>query len=146
MPEPQRRIEQQMTMLFRRAQRVHILGSHAEIDLDRSAYAILCRLDDEGPQRLGAIATTFGLDPSTITRQVQSLERAGLAERSTDPRDRRVSLLALTDTGRHAVQTTRQYRREQLNEILADWPPEELEQFAQILEHFNESLDKHHPE
>jgi DNA-binding MarR family transcriptional regulator len=146
MAEPQRRIEQQLTMLFRRAQRVHILGSHAEIDLDRSAYAILCRLDDEGPQRLGALATTFGLDPSTITRQVQSLERAGLAERSTDPRDRRVSLLALTDTGLHAVQTTRQHRRNQLNEILADWSPEETETFAAILEHFNESLDKLSPE
>jgi DNA-binding MarR family transcriptional regulator len=61
------RIEQQLTMLLRRAQRVHIMGIHATIDLDRSAYAILCRLDDEGPQRLGALATTFGLDPSTIT-------------------------------------------------------------------------------
>jgi len=145
MAEPQRRIEQQMTMLFRRAQRVHILGSHAEIDLDRSAYAILCRLDDEGPQRLGALANTFGLDPSTITRQVQSLERAGLAERRTDARDRRVALLSLTETGLHAVQTTRQHRRNQLNMILADWAPEEIEKFAQILERFNESLDKLSP-
>ena len=145
MAEPQRRIEQQMTMLFRRAQRVHILGSHAEIDLDRSAYAILCRLDDEGPQRLGAFANTFGLDPSTITRQVQSLERAGLAERRTDARDRRVAMLSLTETGLHAVQTTRQHRRNQLNMILADWAPEEIEKFAQILERFNESLDKLSP-
>ena len=38
-------------------------------------------LADEGPQRLGALATTFGLDPSTITRQVQALERAALVQR-----------------------------------------------------------------
>ncbi len=146
MGNPRMRIEQQLTMLFRRAQRVHIMGSHAEVELDRSAYAILCRLDDEGAQRLGALATAFGLDPSTITRQVQSLERAGLAERTTDTRDRRVSLLSLTDSGLHAVQTTRQHRRNQLNEILADWPQEDVEKFASLLEQFNASLDRINPE
>jgi DNA-binding MarR family transcriptional regulator len=136
------RIEQQLTMLFRRAQRVHMLGTHAGIDLDRSAYAILCRLDDDGPQRLGALATVFGLDPSTITRQVQSLERAGLAERTTDPRDRRVSLLSLSDPGLEAVHATRQHRRGQLNRVLADWGDADVDAFASLLERFNASLDR----
>lgn len=99
MGDARTRIEQQMTMLFRRAQKVHVMANHAEVDLDRSAYAILCRVDDEGPQRLGAVATAFGLDPSTITRQVQSLERAGLAGCDPDPRDRRVTILSLTEPG-----------------------------------------------
>ncbi|MDQ4084301.1 MAG: MarR family winged helix-turn-helix transcriptional regulator [Actinomycetota bacterium] len=146
MGDARMRIEQQLTMLFRRAQRVHIMGSYAEIELDRSAYAILCRLDDEGPQRLGALATVFGLDPSTITRQVQSLERASLAERSTDSRDRRVSVLSLTDHGRHAVQTTRKHRRGQLRELLSDWPEHDVETFASLLERFNECLDRVNPE
>ena len=142
MGDARTRIEQQMTMLFRRAQRVHIMGSHAEINHDRSAYAILCRLDDEGPQRLGALATAFGLDPSTITRQVQSLERAGLAGRTTDARDRRVSMLSLTETGMQAVQATRQHRRNQLKELLSDWSEDDLETFAGLLERLNQSVDK----
>jgi DNA-binding MarR family transcriptional regulator len=136
------RIEQQLTMLFRRAQRVHIMGSHADIDLDRSSYAILCRLDDEGDQRLGALATAFGLDPSTITRQVQSLEREGLAQRHTDTHDRRVSLLSLTESGRHAVQATREYRRGKLRELLTDWPEEDVDKFAALLARYNECLDR----
>lgn len=135
-------IEQQLTMLFRRAQRVHIMGSHAEIDLDRSAYALLCRLDDEGPQRLGALATAFGLDPSTITRQVQALERAGLAERSSHPRDRRVSMLALTETGMRAVHATRKYRRGRFRELLAEWEEDDLEAFAVLLEQYNSSVNR----
>jgi len=142
MGDARTRIEQQMTMLFRRAQRVHIMGSHADIDLDRSAYAILCRLDDEGPQRLGALASAFGLDPSTITRQVQSLERAGLAARTTDARDRRVSMLSLTDSGRQAVQATRHHRRSQLNTLLQDWSEDDVEAFGTLLERFNHSLDQ----
>lgn len=144
MGNARQQIEQQLTMLFRRAQRVHIMGSHADtdIELDRSAYAILCRLDDEGPQRLGALATAFGLDPSTITRQVQSLERARLAERSTDTRDRRVSVLALTESGLRAVQATREHRRGQLRDLLADWPEGDVETFGALLERFNASLDR----
>jgi DNA-binding MarR family transcriptional regulator len=146
MGDARMRIEQQLTMLFRRAQRVHIMGSYADIELDRSAYAILCRLDDEGPQRLGALATVFGLDPSTITRQVQSLERAGLAERSIDSRDRRVSVLSLNEQGRHAVDTTRKHRREQLREMLSDWPEDDVVKFSSLLERFNECLDRVSPD
>jgi DNA-binding MarR family transcriptional regulator len=138
----QQRIEQQLTMLFRRAQRVHIMGTQEGMDLDRSAYAILCRLDDEGPQRLGALASVFGLDPSTITRQVQSLERAGLAERNTDEHDRRVSMLSLTESGLAAVQATRQHRRGQLHELLSDWSEDDVGAFAALLERFNDSLDR----
>jgi DNA-binding MarR family transcriptional regulator len=142
MGDARTRIEQQLTMLLRRAQRVHIMGSQADIDLDRSAYAILCRLDDQGPQRVGALATAFGLDPSTITRQVHSLERAGLAERSPDVRDRRVSMLSLTVRGMHAVQASRQYRRDKFKELLADWSEDELGSFAALLERYNSSVDR----
>lgn len=143
MADARTRIEQQLTVLFRRAQRVHILGSGGtEVDLDRSAYAILCRIDDEGPQRLGALASTFGLDPSTITRQVQSLERAGLAERTTSTRDRRVSMLALTEPGLQAVRATREHRRSQLESLLTDWAEVDVERFATLLEQLNTSIDR----
>ena len=142
MSDARTRIEQQLTMLLRRAQRVHIMGSHAEIDLDRSAYAILRLLDDEGPQRLGALATAFGLDPSTITRQVQSLERAGLAERSSDARDRRVCMLSLTETGARAVHVTRTHRRELFMAMLEEWSEDELEEFAVLLERYNSSVGR----
>jgi DNA-binding MarR family transcriptional regulator len=84
----------------------------------------------------------FGLDPSTITRQVQSLERAGLTERNTDQHDRRVSVLSLTEAGLDAVQATRQHRRGQLHQLLADWNEDDVSAFASLLERFNDSLDR----
>ena len=114
-------IEQQLTILLRRVQRIHFTTSSGEVELDRSAYGILCRLVDEGPQRLGLLAQAFGLDPSTITRQVQALEHAGLVERQSDPTDRRASLLELTDQGRLVLVTTRERRRAWLNAALGDW-------------------------
>lgn len=135
-------IEQQMTVLLRRVQRIHLVTATGEVHLDRSAYGIMCQLADEGPHRLGAIAQAFGLDPSTITRQVQALEEAQLVDRRTDPSDRRASLLDLTDDGRHALEQTRAYRRERLRAALSEWTPADRTEFGRLLGQFNQSVDR----
>jgi DNA-binding MarR family transcriptional regulator len=112
-----------------------------DVHLERSSYGILCQLADEGPQRLGALATAFGLDPSTITRQVQALESLGLAQRTTDPTDRRASILDLTTEGSEALDRTRRYRRDRLQQVLAHWDPADREDFARLLTTFNESVE-----
>lgn len=135
-------IEQQMTVLLRRVQRIHLSTTVGDVNLERSAYGIMCKLADEGPQRLGALATSFGLDPSTITRQVQALEEIGLADRRTDPSDRRASILDLTGNGRDVLDQTRARRRDKLQEALADWSESDLTDFGRLLKEFNASLDR----
>ena len=142
MDEANRKIEQQMTVLLRRVQRIHLSTSTGDMTLERSAYGIMCQLADEGPQRLGALATAFGLDPSTITRQVKSLEDAGLAERETDPTDRRASILDLTTEGRQILDSTRLHRRTRLYEAMSDWTAEERTEFGRLLERFNAAVDR----
>jgi DNA-binding MarR family transcriptional regulator len=141
MDSANQKIEQQITVLLRRVQRIHMSTSAGDVEVYRSAYGIMARLADEGPQRLGALATGFGLDPSTITRQVQSLERAELAVRSTDPTDRRASILELTDEGRIVLERTRSARRERFYSVLAEWPESDRTEFGRLLEQFNSSLD-----
>lgn len=137
-----RRIEQELTMLLRRVQSIHVSTSSGDLDLDRSAYGILGRLHDEGPQRIGLLAATFGLDPSTITRQVQALERAALVQRRVDPHDRRASILDLTDEGRDVLSRTRSYRRERLEEVLHDWTEEDRQELARLLAKMNVSISE----
>ncbi len=142
MDEANRKIEQQMTVLLRRVQQIHLSTSTGEMTLERSAYGILCQLADEGPQRLGALAAAFGLDPSTITRQVKSLEDAGLAARTTDTTDRRASILDLTVEGREILDATRSHRRSRLYAAMSDWTTDERAQFGQMLERFNAAVDR----
>jgi DNA-binding MarR family transcriptional regulator len=137
-----KQIEQQMTVLLRRVQRIHLATTSGEVNLERSAYGIMCKLSDDGPQRLGALATAFGLDPSTITRQVQALEEAGLASRQTDPSDRRASLLDLTSTGREVLDRTRDFRRTRFFQAMEDWPEHDRREFGRLLEKFNTELDR----
>src|SRR3954470_1126107 len=122
-------IEQQMTVLLRRVQRIH-LSTSDDVNLERSAYGIMSKLADEGPQRLGALANAFGLDPSTITRQVQALEEIGLASRTTDPSDRRASILDLTETAREVLDEPRGPGRPRLQQALAAWPEADLADFG----------------
>jgi DNA-binding MarR family transcriptional regulator len=137
-----KQIEQQMTMLLRRVQRIHVSTQVGEVNLERSAYGIMCKLADEGPHRLGALASAFGLDPSTITRQVQALEEIGLAARSSDPSDRRASILDLTGPGREVLEQTREHRRSVLRQVLADWSEDDLNDFGRLLKEFNASMDR----
>jgi DNA-binding MarR family transcriptional regulator len=136
------RIERQLTLLLRRVQHMHALSSPDGVDLDRSGYGILSRIADLGPQRLSALAQTFGLDPSTITRQVQALEGSGLVRRSADPEDRRASLLDLTTAGHEVLGSTRRLRVERLRGAMAHWSEEEQHTFGRLLEDFNDSVGR----
>jgi DNA-binding MarR family transcriptional regulator len=135
-----KQIEQQLTILLRRVQRIHLSTSSGEMDIERSAYGILCRLADEGPQRLGVLALGFGLDPSTITRQVQAMERAQLVERRPDEQDRRASILSLTEEGRMVLEHTRAHRRQRMDAVFSDWPDSDRDELARLLTRLNESI------
>lgn len=79
-------IEQELTLLVRRAQKVHLRGGPTEQVVERAAYGILAWLHDTGPLRSSELAAHFHLDASTISRQVAALEQAGLDEHLTgDP-------------------------------------------------------------
>jgi DNA-binding MarR family transcriptional regulator len=58
----------------------------------------LWRLED--PLPTGELAERLGLDPSNITGVVDRLESLGLVTRKSQPEDRRVKLLTLTEAGR----------------------------------------------
>ena len=135
-------IEEQLTAFLRRGYRVQMPQQAGGVRLDRAAYGTMCKLADDGPQHLAALAKAFGLDPSTITRQVKSLEAAGLAVRSKDVYDRRVVVLDLTDRGRDVLERARADRRERLQKVLADWSAADLEDLGRLMEEFNDSMSR----
>jgi DNA-binding MarR family transcriptional regulator len=67
--------------------------------LSMARTKVLRRLHEQGPTRQNVLATEFGLSPHSITDLVDGLERLGLAERRSDPTDRRAKLVAITDAG-----------------------------------------------
>jgi DNA-binding MarR family transcriptional regulator len=64
---------------------------------------ILAHLSRRGPTTPGALAAAERVQPQSLTRTLASLEREQLAVRQPDDRDRRRSLLAITEAGRQAL-------------------------------------------
>jgi DNA-binding MarR family transcriptional regulator len=59
----------------------------------------------DGPLPMGAVAEVLSCDASTLTGIADRLEERQLIQRQVDPADRRVKLLALTETGRQLVES-----------------------------------------
>ena len=60
---------------------------------------VLRRLRHHGPSPMRRLAEQMNCEASNLTGLVDRLETRGLVERRPDPHDRRVRLLALTETG-----------------------------------------------
>jgi DNA-binding MarR family transcriptional regulator len=105
----------------------------AGLPLDRAAYPVLRGIAECGPTRLSDLAARLGVQISTASRQVKELEQAGLVERTGDPKDGRVAMLALAPAGREALKKLRESWRRTLVEILDAWPEEDREALAALL-------------
>lgn len=71
--------------------------------LSYSRMRLLCRLHDDGPQRMADLASALDVTPRNVTTLVDSLERDGFVRRRPHPTDRRATLIELTDSAHGAV-------------------------------------------
>ncbi|APU12387.1 MULTISPECIES: MarR family winged helix-turn-helix transcriptional regulator [Actinoalloteichus] len=111
---------------------------------EKATYLVLFHLEG-GPRRSGAVAEALFLDPSTISRQVATLVKAGLVERSADPEDGRASLLTITEQGRSVLELHRAVRRDLLDRMITDWPSGDRHELARLLTRLADTLETRLP-
>ena len=101
--------------------------------IDASAYPLLRALGTLGSARLTELAEGVGLEPSTVSRQVKSLQVAGLVTREADPSDGRASALVLTADGRRALRKVQEARRRLIADLVSDFSVSEQRTLAALL-------------
>jgi len=89
----------QLLMKFFFAQRGHLPSSGSEFDLSPSQCHVLHLIEPGRPLPMSRLAGTLSCDASNVTGLVDRLESRGLVRRQPSPRDRRVKVLLLTQTG-----------------------------------------------
>jgi DNA-binding MarR family transcriptional regulator len=87
-------------------------------DVTLPQYRTLVVLAYNGPKRLGDLASTLGVSPSTATRMCDRLVRKGLISRKRDDVDRREVNLAPTEDGLRLVEDVIERRRAEVRDIL----------------------------
>ena len=75
------------------------LGHHHGLSLPDLALLLELRGAPGGKLRRSELASRLGVTPSGVARQLQPLERIGLVGRESNPRDARLALVTLTETG-----------------------------------------------
>ena len=62
---------------------------------------LLLEVDQRGQSSVTELATLLELDKSTMSRTIDTMCRAGLLNRETDPANRRQQVISLTEEGKH---------------------------------------------
>jgi DNA-binding MarR family transcriptional regulator len=93
-----------------------------------------------GDMRMRDLAHRLGLATSTVTRLVDRLEAAGLAERRSERPDRRSVLVGLSTAGRDALVAVRRRLRTLLRELIGGLAPHEQGELLRLLAKLGEGL------
>ncbi|MBV9846855.1 MAG: MarR family transcriptional regulator [Kutzneria sp.] len=138
----------QLSRQFRRFLRL-LDRTHAQITdhrVERAGYILLAQLVNEGPQRTTALAEAVRSDTSTVSRQISTLVRSGLVERTADPADGRACLLAATSEGRLLFDAMRMERTRYIDQVLQHWPLARRRQLVDLFDQLNTSFENHWPQ
>jgi DNA-binding MarR family transcriptional regulator len=116
-PETVSRVRLAVLRLSRR------LRQHAAAGLTASQLSLVSTLDRHGPLNLGDLAAHEGVQPPSVTRMVDALEKLGMVKRSESSQDRRSVVATLTGKGHKAVEDVRRRRDAWLAQRLAVLSP-----------------------
>ncbi|WP_415948003.1 MarR family winged helix-turn-helix transcriptional regulator [Streptomyces sp. KLOTTS4A1] len=134
-------LQHEVAVFARRAEQTRLGGvGQLRNTMDRAAYLLLNRLDNEGPMGVKALAAAMGIDSSTVTRQVAPLVESGMVKRTSHPDDGRAVVLALSPRGLSRLDEVRASRRALMAQLTEDWAPKEREDFCELLTRFNDAL------
>ena len=104
------------------------------VDITMPQVRAIFLLTQEGVQRMNNLASTLGVSFSRATGLMDQLVEKGLAERWTDPQDRRSVLCALTQEGKDLGHRLLGERRSRWEERLAPLSMEELQKVCDAME------------
>ncbi|NGM83395.1 MarR family transcriptional regulator [Paenibacillus sp. 7124] len=128
-------ISNEMLKLIRRASLDKKHGG-----LDRSSYTLLHHLSSHDNIGVKALAEEFGLDTSTISRQISVLELKEYIERIPDPQDGRSSYFQITELGSQRLAEAKKIRMNRYEQIFQNWSPQECRTFGDSLARLNRTL------
>jgi DNA-binding MarR family transcriptional regulator len=109
--------------------------------LDTGSFWLLKTLAANGAMRVTDLATCTNLDPSTVSRHVTQLHRAGLIERTPDPDDRRAQRVQASGLGLRQLDAALRARLAVLERALDSWQPADVRELDRLLTRFVRAID-----
>lgn len=124
-------------LLHRAAQKLGTVAQEAAVrhGITTRGQIVLTALISEEFQRTQlALGHALGVDKTTLTAELDRLERAGLIMRKPDPNDRRVRVPVITEQGRAVQREVEKLHVQVEREFTAELAPEEARALHDLLE------------
>jgi DNA-binding MarR family transcriptional regulator len=112
-----------------------ILAKSGE-SIDQQSHQTLRHLFAWGPMRPTALSEVLATGASHISKIVRRLEADGLVERTTDPIDRRATLISLTEAGETAARGVYALGDRMIAEVLEGWTTADIDRYTTLTERF----------
>jgi DNA-binding MarR family transcriptional regulator len=123
------------------ARRARELSSELHPGLSLVAYTVLSYIETRPDTRSADIAADWGLDKSTVSRQINQLVAAGLLIQAGERPGRRGQQLELTSPGRQALEAAAESIRSRLYSALQTWTDRDIHTFTKLMTRFNRLQD-----
>jgi DNA-binding MarR family transcriptional regulator len=112
-----------------------ILAKSGE-SIDQQSHQTLRHLLAWGPMRPTALSEVLATGASHVSKIVRRLEADGLVERTTDPIDRRATLISLTEAGEAAARGVYALGDRMIAEVLEGWSTTDIDRYTTLTERF----------
>lgn len=113
-------------------------------DLTTSIGFVLLNIDSKNGTPATKIAPLLGMEPRSLSRMLKALEERGLICRKSDPDDKRLVKIFLTELGRQKKDIAKKTVRAFNEAIRQQVPSEKLKVFFEVIKDIQKIIDKNH--
>ncbi|WP_068621372.1 MarR family winged helix-turn-helix transcriptional regulator [Paenibacillus tuaregi] len=128
--------------LINRPDRDKKMVAHAGVNLEAAAFRVFVGIGHLGPTSVGDLADMMGKNYSSVSRQIDKLETAGLVHTYPSSSDSRIRVSELTKYGQEINAKINLTRERIMREAMADWSEEEQSDLLNHLRRLFESMKK----
>ncbi|GIP22215.1 MarR family winged helix-turn-helix transcriptional regulator [Paenibacillus sp. J22TS3] len=126
--------------LINRPDRDKKMVAHAGVNLEAAAFRVFVGIGHLGSTSVGDLADMMGKNYSSVSRQIDKLETAGLVHTYPSSSDSRIRVSELTKYGQEINATINLTRERIMREAMADWSVEEQSDLLNHLRRLFESM------
>lgn len=114
----------------------------ADINLDQTFFPSLVTIERVGPHGVVDLANRVGRDYTTVSRRVKKLETAGLVQKTSNPEDRRVSAVSVSEAGKVMTLKIDLARQQRMNATFENWTAQEVQDLFRLVEKYACTLSR----
>lgn len=112
------------------------------LDISPIQSHILYEIDKQHKPNMQQVADTLGTDITTFSRQIQTLVKMKLVQKTPDPSDRRIYVLSLTAEGKFIAESIDQQMNAYLTEVFSHMNEFEQQTVVRSIQLLNDCMAK----